>query len=151
VRKISSLGLETDKGTNQFEPTAARKAFPCFDEPSLKATFDIALITRKGTVALSNTQVIETRPSDGLVAQPDTPPLKQQSERGPKTESSSGEEWVLTKYATTPRVSTYLVAFANGDFEYIESSFTSPLTGGKVPLRVYATKDVIHQVSPAAE
>jgi aminopeptidase 2 len=128
----------------------------------LKATFDISLITRKGTVALANTQAIETRPSDGRIAQPDAAPFNQsekgpkvegkvETEKGPKTEGTSGDEWVLTRYATTPRMSTYLVAYANGDFEHLESHFTSPLTGEKIPLRIYATKENIHQVSGTVE
>jgi len=59
------------------------------------------------------------------------------------------------------KVSTYLVAFANGPFEYLESSYKSPLSGKIRPLRIYgkfdissdemviylqiATKDLIHQ------
>jgi aminopeptidase 2 len=124
----------------------------------LKATFDIALITRKDTVALSNTHVIESLPSCGRIAQADAPPLdpsekgpkdegKIETDKGPKIESSSEDGWVLTRYATTPRMSTYLVAYANGDFENLESSFISPLTGETIPLRIYTTKDVIHQVS----
>jgi hypothetical protein len=34
-------------------------------------------------------------------------------------------------------VSTYLVAYANGDFEHLESSYTSPLSGTTRPLRIY--------------
>jgi len=36
-------------------------------------------------------------------------------------------------------MSTYLVAYANGVFEYLESSYTSPLSGKTRPLRVYGT------------
>ncbi|KAF3854283.1 hypothetical protein F7725_022338 [Dissostichus mawsoni] len=40
--------------TSQMHPTHARKTFPCFDEPALKAVFHITLIHPPGTVALSN-------------------------------------------------------------------------------------------------
>lgn len=40
--------------TSQMHPTHARKTFPCFDEPALKAVFYITLIHPPGTVALSN-------------------------------------------------------------------------------------------------
>ena len=43
---------------------------------------------------------------------------------------------VLTSVAVG-QVSTYLVAYANGPFEYLESSYTSPLSGKVRPLRIY--------------
>ena len=49
-----------------------------------------------------------------------------------------GEEWTVTQFETTPPMSSYLVAFANGPFEYIEDSYTSPLSGKVRPLRVYS-------------
>lgn len=79
--------------------------------------------------------------------------------------SPRSDDWEITRFTPTPKVSTYLVAWANGDFEYVaisrfpgrvdclpcdacrymESSFTSPLTGKTIPLRVYATWDHIKQ------
>jgi aminopeptidase N len=40
--------------TTHFEATAARQAFPCFDEPAMKANFTIILVYEKGLVPLSN-------------------------------------------------------------------------------------------------
>lgn len=108
------------------------------------------MLSKKDTVSLSNTQVIGSYPSSG-----DLPTLDEfaekstEEEKGPaaaaKQDGKDFSSWVLTKYALTPKMSTYLVAWANGEFEHIESSFKSPLTNKTVPIRVYATKDVIHQ------
>ena len=42
----------------KFEPTDARKAFPCFDEPQLKATYDFTIQHPMNTVALANFNVL---------------------------------------------------------------------------------------------
>ncbi|XP_067944536.1 glutamyl aminopeptidase-like [Watersipora subatra] len=47
--------------TSKFEPVDARKAFPCFDEPNLKAPFTTTLIHQQGYTALSNMPVQSTR------------------------------------------------------------------------------------------
>src|SRR6266850_7360697 len=49
----------------QFEATDARRAFPSFDEPAMKATFDITLVVDKGDTAISNTKVASDLPGPG--------------------------------------------------------------------------------------
>jgi aminopeptidase N len=81
----------------QFESTDARRAFPSFDEPALKATFDITLIVNQGDTAISNGKIVS-----------DTP--------GP------GEGKHIVKFSQTAKMSSYLVAMAVGDFECNEGS-----------------------------
>ncbi|XP_072515887.1 puromycin-sensitive aminopeptidase [Salminus brasiliensis] len=92
----------------QFEATDARRAFPCWDEPAIKATFDITLIVPKDRVALSNMNVIDRKPY-------------------PEDESL-----VEVKFATTPIMSTYLVAFVIGEYDFVESQSSDGIT-----VRVY--------------
>lgn len=42
---------------SKFQPTYARQAFPCFDEPDFKATYDITLVKPRSHIALSNMNV----------------------------------------------------------------------------------------------
>ncbi len=76
--------------TTQFEPTDARRAFPCFDEPEYKATFDVTLIVPEKLTTLANGAITSSLPVDG----------------GKKRVS----------YARTIKMSTYLVAFCIGEF-----------------------------------
>ncbi|KAI9056855.1 leucyl aminopeptidase [Trametes sanguinea] len=129
----------------QFEPTAARRAFPCWDEPLLKATFAVTLVSRVNSVNLSNMPAVseEVYKPNGADQEPwITQKLSSLPDPG---------QWKITRFETTPPVSTYLVAYANGPFEYLESSYKSPLSGKVRPLRIYATGDVVEQAQFALD
>lgn len=77
------------------EATDARRCFPCWDEPAIKATFDITLIVPKDRVALSNMPVISERSIDDNLRE--------------------------IRFDKTPIMSTYLVAAVIGEYDYVEA------------------------------
>ncbi len=93
--KLRGFYLSTYNGrkyvVSQMESTDARVAFPSFDEPAYKATFDIAAIVDNGDTAISNGEVVS-----------DTP--------GP------GDKHTI-KFSTSPKMSSYLVALTVGDWK----------------------------------
>ncbi|CAN1217310.1 Aminopeptidase M1 [Linum perenne] len=86
-------GEKKHMAVTQFEPVDARRCFPCWDEPALKATFKITLDAPSELVALSNMPVMEEK-VDGSI----------------KT----------LIYQDTPLMSTYLVAVVIGLLDYVE-------------------------------
>merc|ERR1719419_505925 len=91
--KLSS-GEEAFCGCTQFEATDARRAFPCWDEPAVKATFSVELTVPKGLVVLSNM---------------------------PEIDRKEEEQTVTVLFGKTPVMSTYLLAWVIGEFESVES------------------------------
>jgi aminopeptidase N len=114
----SSYSLETGEekhiAVTQFEEAHARKAFPCFDHPNFKATFDLEFVLEKNLTGISNMPVSEEIPW------PD----------------SEGKK--LVRFIRTPRMSTYLLFFGMGDFEIREKKgrilYRTITTPGKIDL-----------------
>ena len=103
-------GVKKEVLSTQFESHFAREAFPCVDEPEAKATFDLALRfdQAEGEVALSNM---------------------------PEIDVENRKETGIWKFATTPRMSSYLLAFVAGDLQGVTAKTKNGTLVG-----VYSTK-----------
>ena len=119
-------GLYLSKANNrryavtQLEATDARRMFPSFDEPAYKATFSLTATIDQGDHAISNGAAISDTPGPG-----------------------AGKHTV--KFDTTPKMSTYLVALAVGDFE------CQPGSADNIPIRICSTPDKKGQTGVALE
>lgn len=88
-------GNEKTVATTQFEATEARRAFPCWDEPDLKATFGVTLVVDDGLTTISNGAELDREPA--------------------------GDGKVAVRFADTMKMSTYLVAFIVGELEVTDT------------------------------
>lgn len=101
-------GTKKELFATQFESHHAREVFPCIDEPAAKATFDLELTTKGDHTVLSNMPAAEqTKTDDGLL---------------------------VTRFHTTPRMSTYLLAFVVGELQKKTAT-----TKGGVEVNVWST------------
>lgn len=101
-------GKEQELIMTQFESHYAREMFPCVDEPEAKAAFDVTVSTQSGVTVLGNMPVTSQAEENGQL---------------------------VTTFATTPRMSTYLLALVIGDMHA-----RSAKTKDGVEVSVYATK-----------
>jgi len=101
-----SLRGEERYAATQFEAADARRAFPCFDEPEFKARFALELIHPTGNAAIANMPVVSQEQLD--------------------------ERRTRTIFRETPKISTYLVAFTVGPYEFTEVAKTP----SGIPVRV---------------
>ncbi|XP_076317960.1 uncharacterized protein LOC143229476 isoform X3 [Tachypleus tridentatus] len=107
--------------TSKFQPTYARRAFPCFDEPNFKSTFAVTLVhDSQYHSALSNM------------------PLQSQQQRN--------DGLMVTTFEKSVEMVTYLACFIVSDFGYKESS-----TAKNKPFRVYATPDRVEKTKYALD
>ena len=101
-------GEKKELFATQFESHHAREVFPCIDEPEAKATFSLEIRALSDLEVLSNTEIIE------------------------KNENGNIQQ---VRFAKTPKMSTYLLAFVLGDFQRV-----SKKTKSGVEVSVLATK-----------
>jgi puromycin-sensitive aminopeptidase len=85
-------------GSTQFEALDARRAFPCWDEPAVKACFSLSLVVDADLTALSNMNDVKSQFLPG------------------------GKRRVV--FAASPKMSTYLLAWAVGKFDCIQTRTT---------------------------
>lgn len=116
-------GVEKYMAVSQMEPTDARRAFPCFDEPNMKAIFSVTLGRHRDMTALSNMPLINTTQMEGM----------------------DGFYW--DHFAPSVPMSTYLVAFIVANFTQVEAD----VGNATWKFNIYARPSASNQAQYASE
>eukprot|EP00833_Pecoramyces_ruminatium_P002089 jgi/Orpsp1_1/1176121/evm.model.c7180000056487.2 len=126
---VDNNGQKKYMASTQFESVYARRSFPCWDEPAIKATFDIKLRAEIGKTTLSNMPIIK----EELI-------------------TINNKEYKDVTFDTTPIMSTYLVAYVIGELDYVEEMAypKSPAEAKPIKVRVYTLKGESYQCKYAA-
>ena len=112
---------------SQYEACDARRAFVCWDEPAVKATFALKVTAPADLRVISNSRVTSSCATPGV---------------------KKSTTW---SFAPTPKMSSYLLALVIGEFDYISEVLEVPDSGQKINVGVYTPVGVSHQGSFALE
>jgi len=112
---------------SQMEPLAARRAFPCFDEPSFKTPYDVTMVVRADDVAIANAREISSTDMSGDLRR--------------------------VRFATTESIPSYLVAIAVGPFDVVEGDAipANEVRSAALPFRAIAPRGHGPQLAHAIE
>ena len=124
-------GKPSFMAVTQFEATDCRRALPCWDEPALKAVFAVTLIVDPTQASISNMPVIRSQ----TILQS----AEEQAKDAACREIVVPRGYIRYEYADSPVMSSYLLAFIVGEFDYISTFCQSKGVPGARPveLRIY--------------
>ncbi len=128
---------------SNFEPYAANKMFPCFDQPNLKAEYRLMTLTQPHWAVIGNTLETATLPASAAHA-------KLQDAHIPAaflTPDLIASKFVWREFEPTPRISTYLMACIAGPYDV----FASKSEPGIPAMRIFVRKSLKKFVTPYAE
>ena len=112
---------------SQFEVADARRVYACFEQPSLKATFELAVVAPVNWLVISNAAGVDP------VVLPETDPLCGADEWG--------QAYARWDFEPTVRISTYLTALVAGNYHRVEDTYEGP--NGDIPLSILCRQSMV--------
>lgn len=108
----------------QFETAAAKRVFACFDQPDLKASFELTVVAPESWVVVANTLAADVETAGNAK---------------------------VHKFAPTARISTYLVALIAGPYAGWADTYTDEAGAIDIPLRIFCRKSLQESMDRDAE